>query len=74
MSSSSSFVIEPRWVKPFFKKGYTEYSVIRKTVSQYASGRTYNAYETVGREVLFKTTDVDEAVSFRDELNKKELL
>lgn len=74
MSVISSFVIEPRWVKPFFKKGYTEYRVIRKTISKYDSGRTYSAYETVGREVLLKTTDVDEAVVFRDQLNAKGIL
>lgn len=64
----SDFLVKPVWRKPWFKEGFTEYHVIRKTVCSYNGGSTYNAYTRVSEDILYKCLDLKEAVLFRADL------
>lgn len=62
------FLIKPVWVKPWFKNGFTEYHVVRKSVCTYNEGSIYNQYTRTSEEVLHKCFELKEAVDFRANL------
>lgn len=68
--SDGKIFVKPIWRKPWFRKGYTEYEVVRETKHHFNAASTYSAYTTVVTDILFKTLKVEEAISFRDEMLK----
>lgn len=64
-------IVKPVWRKPFFKKGYTEYHVLRREIRHYNAASTYNAYSSEYDSMLKITLDLDEAVEFRDNMVEK---
>lgn len=64
-------IVKPFWRKPFFKKGYTEYHVLRREIRYYNAGSSYNAYSSKYDSILKITLDLDEAVEFRDNMIEK---
>lgn len=68
ISQKSEIIVEAVWVKPFFKKGFTEYHVVRKTTSNSRASAYHHANETYHSTMLYKSLDINEAVEFKDKL------
>lgn len=62
--------IHAKWKEPFFKKGYTEYSVVRETIRFFEGSDTWSRDSMT---VLLKTDNFEKAVNFRKEIIEKEL-
>lgn len=63
--------VHAEWVKPFFKNGYTEFSVVVETI------RWFSGDECFGRDemtTVLKTKDMEVAISMRDDMVKSGVL
>lgn len=66
--TKSEIIVEAVWVKPFFKRGFTEYHVVRKTTDYSRASAYTQANETYHSTMLYKSLDLNEAVEFKDKL------
>lgn len=55
--------IHAKWKKPFFKNGYTQFSVVRELIAYYAGSDQWHREQLT---TLFVTTDLDTAKNVRD--------
>ena len=60
-------IVKPVWRKPWFRDGYTEYKVIRKTTERWNAGR-YNEYTTSSEVCLYKSRSIEDAIFVRDKM------
>lgn len=66
-SCTVRIVIHAKWIKPWFREGYTRYTVARETIRYYAGAETY------GREsldVIFRTRDLQIAQTVKEDMIK----
>lgn len=61
--------IHAKWKEPLFKKGYTEYSVVRETIRFFEDSS--HTYSRESMTVLLKTDNFEKAVNFRKEIIEK---
>lgn len=63
-------VIKPVWVKPWFKKGFTEYQVVRRTTTWFDAGYrdSINGYSVESDEILYTSTLIEAAITIKNKM------